>query len=363
MYSVMRHQPRMVHVSIYSIPLQNLNQKVTANCFFAKGKIKPKNTVDNDNTIPKLELTAMLVGARLVKIIQTSLSIDKRNNVYLWSDAMVVLQWLSSQDIDSAYVHRRVVAIREACPGAILMHVATLDNPADIITRPIRVGKFIINDIWWHGPKWLINNKQQWPIQQVEYNLCPPLYNPQSIDVNVAIVNAFNISFNYKDESIQTLLQVSMVDRCVELSEKSILQFFDTYNFQRSMRVLIYIFRLAHGTRFHKNLDNKYGNIFTSPLGQFEYAKLKAILIMQSECFPTEKSILDSGKLVTIGPCRNFGLRYDRLGVLRCTTKAVQLDPIDGFGPILTAPRHPFVMSYIYSLHYHSNCASKKLYP
>ena len=75
--------------------------------------------------------------------------------------------------------------------------------------------------------------------------------------------------------------------------------------------------------------------------------------------FPTEKSILDSGKLVTIGPCRNFVLRYDHLGVLRCTTKAVQLDPIDGFGPILAAPRHPFVMSYIYSLHYHSNCASK----
>ena len=99
--------------------------------------------------------------------------------------------------------------------------------------------------------------------------------------------------------------------------------------------------------------------MFTSPLGQFKYAKLKAILIMQSECFPTKKSILDSGKLVTLGPCRSFGLRYVNLWVLRCTTKAVQLDPIDGLGPILTAPRHPFVMSYIYSLHYHSNCASK----
>ena len=107
MYSVMRLQPRMVHVFIYSIPHPILNQKVTANCFFAKGKIKLKNTVDNDNTIPKLELTAMLVGARLVKIIQTSLSIDKRNNMYLWSDAMVVLQWLSSQDMDSAYSYMK----------------------------------------------------------------------------------------------------------------------------------------------------------------------------------------------------------------------------------------------------------------
>ena len=289
----------------------------------------------------------MLVGAKLVKIIQTSLSIDERNIVFLWSDAMVVLQWLSSHDIDSAYIHRRVVAIREACPGAILMHISTLDNPADIITRPIRVRKFIINDLWWQGPPWLTRPRHQWPIQQIEYNLCPPLYNPQTIDVNVAIVDAFNTSFHYKDESIQTLVQISMVNRYAELSENSILNFFDTYNFQRSMRVLIFVFRIAHCTQFHKNLNKPYGNIFTSTLGQFEYAKLKAILIMQKECFSHEQQILDSGKLVTIGPCRNFGLRYDHLGVIRCTTKAVQLDPIDGMGPILAAPKHPFVMSFI----------------
>ncbi|CAL4206945.1 unnamed protein product, partial [Meganyctiphanes norvegica] len=141
----------------------------------------------------------------------------------------------------------------------------------------------------------LVDEKQNWPIQQIEYNLCPPLINIQSIDVNIAIVNAFDISFNYKDESIQTLLQISMVDRCIELKEKSILKFFNTYNFTRSMRVLIYVFRLAHGTQFHKKLNNSFGNIFNSDLGQFEFAKLKAILIMQNECFSTEKLILDSG--------------------------------------------------------------------
>ncbi|CAL4237305.1 unnamed protein product, partial [Meganyctiphanes norvegica] len=340
-------------------PPINLDSKGNSKLVFAKGKIKPKNTVDNDNTIPKLELTAMLVGARLVGLIQSSLAIDKCNNVYLWSDALVVLQWLSSPDIDSAYVHRRVVAIREACPGAILMHVKSLDNPADIITRPVQVDKFIKNDLWWRGPNWLIEKKNNWPIQEVEYNLSPPLVNMQSININIAIVKEFEISFNFKDESIQTLLQISMVDRCIELRENSILNFFDTYDFTRSMRVLIYVFRLAHQTMFHKNLNKSFGNIYLSNLGQFEFAKLKAILIMQTECFSTEKLILDSGKNVSFGPCRGFGLRYDKLGVIRCTTKAVQLDPLNDLGPILVAPKHPFVMSYIYSLHYHSNCASK----
>ena len=45
--------------------------------------------------------------------------------------------------------------------------------------------------------------------------------------------------------------------------------------------------------------------------------------------------------------------------VFICTSKALQLDPFDGMGPILAAPKYPFVQSYIYHLHYHSNCASK----
>ncbi|CAL4191849.1 unnamed protein product, partial [Meganyctiphanes norvegica] len=261
-------------------PSPNPNSRGNCKLVFAKGKIKPKNTVDSDNTIPKLELTAMLVGAKLVKTIQNALSIDEQNTVFLWSDATVVLQWLSSPDIDSAYVHRRVVAIREACPGAILMHVCSKDNPADIITRTIQIKKFITNDLWWHGPPWLVGPSQKWPTQQVQYNLHPPLYSPQSINANVAIVEAFNTSFHYKDRSIQTLVQVSMIDRYSEIHETSFLKFFNTYDFRRSMRVLILVFRLAHSSKYHQNLKKPYGNIYTSPLGKYQFAKLKAILIM-----------------------------------------------------------------------------------
>ncbi|CAL4144103.1 unnamed protein product [Meganyctiphanes norvegica] len=135
-------------------PPINPKQKGQSKLVFAKGKIKPKSTVDTDNTIPKLELTAMLVGAKLVRTVQYSLSIEENNSVFLWSDTTVVLQWLSNPDIDSAYVHRRVVAIREVCPRAILMHVSSEDNPADIITRLVRVLKFIKRNLWWYGPPW-----------------------------------------------------------------------------------------------------------------------------------------------------------------------------------------------------------------
>ena len=41
---------------------------------------------------------------------------------------------------------------------------------------------------------------------------------------------------------------------------------------------------------------------------------------MQQESFFYEKQLLDLGKKVVAGPCRNFGLEYDQLGVIRCTS-------------------------------------------
>ena len=53
------------------------------------------------------------------------------------------------------------------------------------------------------------------------------------------------------------------------------------------------------------------GNNFTRSL------RVKAILIMQHECFFYEKQLLNVDKIVVFGPCRHFGLQYDQLGVIR----------------------------------------------
>ena len=94
------------------------------------------------------------------------------------------------------------------------------------------------------------------------------------------------------------------------------------------MRVFIYVLCIAHCTEYHTNLNKEYGNIHTSLLGKYEFAKLKAILIMQQECFSYEKQLLDVGKKVVFGPCRNFGLQYDQLGVIHCLLKLCNWIPL-----------------------------------
>ena len=41
--------------------------------------------------------------------------------------------------------------------------MSTKENPADVATRGSDVRGLAENDIWWHGPKWLIESKSEWP--------------------------------------------------------------------------------------------------------------------------------------------------------------------------------------------------------
>ena len=59
----------------------------------AKTRVAPIKTL----TMPQLELTAALIGARLASFIHNA--IKNRYNVlevHLWSDSQIVLHWLSS---------------------------------------------------------------------------------------------------------------------------------------------------------------------------------------------------------------------------------------------------------------------------
>ena len=84
-------------------------------------------------TLPKLELMAAVLAARLSDFVRTSLNIDC--TLYLCSDSQIVLHWIASQKKLKPFVDHRVREIRlvsscwQYCPSA--------DNPADLLTRGI----------------------------------------------------------------------------------------------------------------------------------------------------------------------------------------------------------------------------------
>ena len=80
---------------------------------------------------------------------------------------------------------------------------------------------------------------------------------------------------------------------------------------------------------------------------------------MQKECFQKELGLLRKGKRVKSGNCRNMRLFLDADGLIRCGSRLpLQLETKKKDAPVLVDPGHPFVISYVTSLHRCKNCAA-----
>ena len=106
-------------------------------------------------TIPKLELTAALIGCRLIDHINLQYSISK---FFPWSDNKVALLWINSdKELKDVYVANRVAEIQTIVIslGINVHYVPTSDNPADSVPRNCTTNKLNSSN-WMHGPDWPI---------------------------------------------------------------------------------------------------------------------------------------------------------------------------------------------------------------
>ena len=81
--------------------------------------------------ITKLELTASLIGARLIRYLSNLLKFD---TIYLSSDSKVIISWITSdRDVKDVSIANRVAEIKTLInhhPVSV-MYIPTKDNPAD----------------------------------------------------------------------------------------------------------------------------------------------------------------------------------------------------------------------------------------
>ena len=126
----------------------------------AKARVAPIKML---KTIPHLELTSILVGARLVRYVKEA-SLEELNleKVYIWSDSQIALQWLRYDRSDNSYVKKVVDDIRSTVNEAIFKFVPGQDNPADLMTRGIDFENLKQSSLWREGPLWL-DDEDKWP--------------------------------------------------------------------------------------------------------------------------------------------------------------------------------------------------------
>ena len=63
----------------------------------------------------------------------------------IWADNEAVVQWIRNDSSTITYVEDRVADIREMSNNYQLFHVPTTDNPADFVTRGVKVNDLVTN--------------------------------------------------------------------------------------------------------------------------------------------------------------------------------------------------------------------------
>ena len=102
----------------------------------AKARVTPINQKDEEMTIPKLELTAASLSARLVKfVLETFKDELDVEDIYFWTDSKVVLSWIKNKKELPKFEKGRVKEICRKSKPDQWNYVPTKENPADILSR------------------------------------------------------------------------------------------------------------------------------------------------------------------------------------------------------------------------------------
>ena len=118
----------------------------------ARARVAPVKTV----TLPRLELMACLIAARLVDHVRRALQLSDDVPVFCWTDSTVALAWVQSAPSKwKPFVRNRVVEIQSLTNPSNWHHTSGVDNPSDAASRGLFADQLIDSDLWLRGPEWL----------------------------------------------------------------------------------------------------------------------------------------------------------------------------------------------------------------
>ncbi|XP_011858502.1 PREDICTED: uncharacterized protein LOC105556050 [Vollenhovia emeryi] len=162
----------------------------------AKARVAPLGK----STIPRLELLAATIGARLMTFTLGSLGRQQAEK-YFWSDSMTVLSWIKQEKQWATFVWNRTREIRQLTEPEHWYHLPGSMNPADLPSRGCSTRQ-LLDSKWWEGPEWLRKSREQWP--SVDYIV-------DETEVNKEIKKS---TFKVKKAEASVQCEVAMSNTC-----------------------------------------------------------------------------------------------------------------------------------------------------
>ncbi|GFW40184.1 integrase catalytic domain-containing protein [Trichonephila clavipes] len=201
---------------------KNLKSETLVRLITSKSRVAPIKSL----TIPRLELCAAVLLAKLVKRVVAALQLETAE-IYLWSDSMIVMAWLRKEPMDlKTFVQNRVGKIQELYPNQLWRHVPSDQNPADLVSRGVDPEKLLQQNLWFNGPTFLsgddypnrtINCREKLDEYNSELKNCvnEQIENFQSV-LNIHVNDFLNDLLNLNNNYITILRVLSFIFRFVE---------------------------------------------------------------------------------------------------------------------------------------------------
>ena len=301
------------------------SQKVS-NLVVSKTRVSPVKEM----SIPRLELTASFLLARLMALVIKFHDHMTFNNIVYYSDSTTVLHWVHSNHKQwNIYVANRVRDINLLSSPDSWKYVRTDQNPADLGSRGLDADELVGNDFWFHGPSFLVSGRAE-DVHDPDPDISHPTADSLSERRKIVTVAVDGERFGEKilppgkDGSPRSLTDFSDIDKVLNV----------TSYLYRFIRLKVGEERFARWLGYQPD---------TCPR---KIAEERWIRSVQAEHFQKEvdfcrdhPKVIPSGMKVVSSKVQQLGLFLDGHGVLRVNTRLHHADILESAKEPMLLPK------------------------